>query len=174
MTAFMHNFIKMKYVELGYLQNHPYYLISDKEMIEAFTMDRGFFHDYYPCPHEDLQEAYDTLKEGIWSRLDAYIESSGTTIIPDWVYSYMIMRPVTYASDEQDISYLYELTGVKPETIEIEFSANLAFACYATSVEWLKKKPSKYRDRPATMFGETHVTKCLRLKQANILIEPEV
>lgn len=170
---FLHDIIKIRYVDEGYLPNHPYYLISDAEMIDAFKREDGFFDNSYPCPCDDLQEAYQLLKEAIFAKLDAYLESDKNTI-PDWVYSYMLMRPVTYDSDEQDIAYLYELTGVQPETILTEFSPQLARACYATSKDWMKKRPSRYKDRPPAMFGETHVTKCLRLEQANILIDQEI
>ena len=171
---FIHDTIKIMYVNIGYLPNYPYYLTSDAEMIDAFRKEDGFFNDYYPCPSEDLEEDYNTLKLAIWEKLDDYLKSGGVIKIPDWVYSYMLMRPITYESDELDIAYLYELTGVDPVVVPLtEFSPELARACLATSIEWMKKRPSQYRDRPPTMFGETHVTKCLRLKQANILIEAE-
>lgn len=169
---FIHDLIKIMYVNIGYLPNYPYYLISDTEMIEAFCKDDGFFNDYYPCPDPTFDEPYQLLKQSIFGILSEYVAGK-RAVIPDWVYSYMLMRPITFESDEADIAYMYELTGVKPETTLAEFSPALADACYATSVEWMKKMPSKYRDRPPTMFGETHVTKSLRLKQANILVEAE-
>ena len=168
---FIHDVIKIQLVDIGYLPNWPYYLISDKEMIEAFWKEDGFFNDYYPCPCSELQEPYETLRSSIFQNLTNYLEDR--TPIPNWVYSFMLMRPITYESDEADIAYLYELSGVKPTTILTEFGPELAQACYATSVEWMKKLPSKFRDRPPTVFGETHVTKSLRLKQANILVEGE-
>lgn len=171
---FIHDTLKVMYVGLGYLPNYPYYLISDSELIEAFRKDDGFFNEYYPCPSDDLWDDYYTLKEDIWNKLDAYLNSGGAIPIPNWVYSYMLMRPITYQSDELNIAYLYDLTGVDPKVVPLtEFSPELAEACLRTSKEWMKKRPSQYRDRPPTMFGETHVTKCLRLKQANILIEAE-
>lgn len=169
---FLHDIIKLSYVAIGYLPNNPYYLISDKEMFEAFTKEDGFFNGIYPCPTELLQDEYEALKEGIFSRIDYHLETG--LPLANWVYSYMLMRPITYSSDEANISYLYDLTGIDPPQTLAEFSPQLALACYKVSKEWIKKLPSKYADRPPTMFGETHVTKSLRLNQANILVDAEV
>lgn len=168
---FLHDLVKIMYVQIGYLPNYPFHLISDAEMCNAFMKEGGVFDDYYPCPNTHLEEAYNLLKSAIFAHLQAYIDEG--TEIPNWVYSYLVMRPISYESDEANIQYLYDLTKIDPPVSMLEFSAELAEACYATSVEWIKKLPSKYADRPPTMFGETHVTKSLRLAQANILVEPE-
>ena len=52
-----------------------------------------------------------------------------------------------------------------------EFNAEVAMNCYKISKKWIQKLPSKHAHRPPTMFGETHVTKSLRLDQANILLD---
>lgn len=178
---FIHDYIKMIYIEQGYLPNYSYYLISDKEMVEAFWKEGGFFEAKYPCPYNrydeepcaDLVEPYKKLKEAIWLRLEAYLKDPENSSIPNWVYSYMIMNAVTYESLEQDISYISEMVGIDTRKIEAEFTPEVARGCYYTSVEWLKKRPSQFKDRPPTMFGEPHVIKCLRLKEANIFIETE-
>lgn len=167
----IHNYIKIMYSNLGYLPGHPYYLISDAEMFDAFLREDGFFADEYPCPCEDLQDAYDALLNCIKEKITDFLEN-GTTI-PDWVYSYMIMRPITYNSDEADIAYLAEMGNVDMQGVLAEFTPNVARTCYYISKKWLAKMPSKYRDRVPTMFGEPHVTKSLRLDQANVLIESE-
>lgn len=178
----VNDYIKINYIELGYLPNHSYFLISDEEMIDAFRKEDGFFNEYYPCPDEsspDMVEAYEALRTCIWGKLDAYLEDPENVKIPNWVYSYMILNAVTFGSeefggsDEADIAYLYELLGIKSPNPLAEFTPQLAWGCYRTSQEWMKKNPSRYRDRPPTMFGEPHVIKCLRVKQANILIEDE-
>lgn len=168
---FIHDIVKIMYINIGYLPNYPYELISDEEMFNAFTKDDGFFADYYPCPAEDMQEEYDILKDAIFSAVSMHLTDNEE--IPAWVYSYMILRPITYESDEFDISYLYELTNINPPSTYAEFSPELARECLRISTEWIKKLPSRYGDRPPTMFGETHVTKSLRLDQANILVSPE-
>lgn len=170
----IHDYIKITYTELGYLPNYPPYLISDEEMIEAFWKeDGGYFNDMYPCPCEDLEEPYNKLKEAIWLRLEAYLKAPEEVQIPAWIYQYMILRAITYGSEEEDIAYLYDLLGLNSKANLCEFTPEIARGCYRTSLEWMKKRPSQFRDRPATVFGETHVTKCLRLKQANIFIEAE-
>lgn len=164
---FIHNYIKILYMTMGYLSSYPYYLVSDNEMFDAFLKQDGFFADFYPCPDDSLQDAYDALLAAITSHIEAY-KSDGTTI-PDWVYSYMLMRPVTFQSDEADISYICDMGGITSNGLLAEFTPEVAKLCYDVSVRWLQKQPNKYGDRPPTMFGETHVTKSLRLLEANIL-----
>lgn len=170
---FLTDIIKIMYVNIGYLPNYPYHMISDKEMIDAFRRDDGVFNDYYPCPDPSLEDKHMALKLAIWKECDNYLENNSlSATLPAWVLSFMLLRPISVQSDELDIAYLYELTNVEPESTLTEFSAPLASACYDASEEWIKKKPSLNRDRPPSIFGETHVTKCLRLKAANLLIEP--
>ena len=71
----IHDIIKMKYVNLGYIKkNYPYHLISDEEMFNAF-IDLGdedfnthttiinpsvrFFDDYYPNPFAEEDYIYE-------------------------------------------------------------------------------------------------------------------
>lgn len=166
---FIHDIIKSQYSSMGYLPGYPYHLISDAEMFDAFLREDGFFNDYYPCPGERFEEAYTTLREYIAEKISEFM--AGGDELPSWIYSYMLMRPITYASDEADIAYLYDLLGMDPPEALAEFSEQLAGACLEVSRRWLQKLPSKSKDRPPTMFGETHVTKSLRLDQANVLIE---
>lgn len=166
---FLHDVIKILYINLGYLPNYPYHLITDSEMFDAFCKDSGVFADYYPCPGEDLSEAYDTLKAAIDDKISAYLTDG--TEIPEWVYSYLLIQATTYESNEADIAYLYELSGIEPEDTVAQFSENLAKECYAVSTAWIKRLPSLFATRPATVFGEPHVLKSLRLNQANILLE---
>ena len=168
---FIHCIIKLKYITMGYLPGYPYYLISDKEMFDAFLREDGFFNDFYPCPSEDLREAYDALRQYIVDRINDYL-SDGTEI-PAWVYSYMIMNPVTFESDEADIAYICKMGNVDYPGALAEFNEDVAEMCYKVSSRWIQKQPSKHSDRPATMFGEAHVIKSLRLDEANILSTEE-
>jgi len=81
------------------------------------------------------------------------------------------MRPIGEYSDEADIYYLYEIAEIDRPKGLAEFTPDLARYCYQVSSEWIKKLPAKYGHRPPTMFGEPHVTKSLRLLQANVLID---
>ena len=169
---FIHDTIKRMYSSMGYLPGYPYYLISDEEMFEAFLKPDGFFNDFYPCPSENLREAYGLLHNYIAERIQKYCNKEEESL-PDWIYSYMIMRPITFDSPEDDIAYLSDLAGLETPLGAPEFGPEMAEKCYAISIKWIQKQPSKYSHRPPTMFGETHVTKCLRLDQANILLNTE-
>lgn len=159
------------YVDMGFLPNYPYHLISDKEMFDAFLREDGFFETYYPCPDPEFEDAYDALLQCITNYINNF-ETDGTPI-PNWVYSYMIMRPVTYESDEEDIDYICELANIdKPDLLAV-FTKQVAETCFEVSTRWLQKMPSADR-RPPTMFGENHVTKSLRLTQANILFDSDI
>lgn len=159
------------YIDMGFLQDHPYYLISDAEMFDAFLKEDGFFATYYPCPDDSLQAAYDDLLAAIRRHIAQFLDHQEQ--IPNWVYSYMIMRPVTYESPEEEIDYICEMANIdKPDIIAV-FTLQVAQTCYEVSKQWLAKMPSSNR-RPPTMFGETHVTKSLRLMQANILLDSEI
>ena len=164
---FIHDVLKIQYINMGYLPGYPYHLISDAEMFEAFLKDGGVFNDFYPCPEDSMQEAYDALRQGIENAINAYLESG--TEIPNWVYSYMLRIPITYQSDEVDIAYLCELGNIDVPTTVAEFNEEVAEMCLDVSTKWILKQPSKYKDRPPTMFGEAHVIKSLRLDQSNIL-----
>lgn len=96
----VHDIIKIKYVDLGYIKkNYPYHLISDEEMFNAF-MDLGtgfvsnlidpkvrFFDSYYPNPfaeHDVIYQKTNAMGEvvdeislsGEYLRLKSYIISS--------------------------------------------------------------------------------------------------
>lgn len=163
------NYIKMLYSNMGYLPGCPYHLISDKEMFDAFLRDDGFFANEYPCPSEELEEAYEALKECIEGKIKSFLEDDEE--LPKWIYSYMIMEPITFNSDEQDIAYISDMGNIESAGLLAEFTPAVAHMCYSVSTKWLKKQPSKYADRVPTMFGEAHVVKSLRLDQANILLD---
>ena len=167
-NMFLHDVIKIQYTNMGYLPGYPYHLISDEEMFNAFLKTEGFFDDYYPCPGDSLLTEYEALKSGIAEKITAYMLKE-IEELPSWIYSYMLNEVISFSSSPEDISYLYSLTGIEPPLSAIEFSEELAQACYDTSLKWLQKQPAKYSDRPVAIFGEPHVIKSLRLDQVNIL-----
>lgn len=168
----IHNIIKIMYVNMGYLPDYPYHLISDAEMFDAFLKEDGFFSTYYPCPGQKFEEAYDTLFNYIKDSIIDYQEGK-IQKIPDWVYSYMLMRPITYASAEEDIDYLCEMCNITFSNALPVFNEEVANTCYEISKKWLQKLPANVNNRPPTMFGETHVTKSLRLLQSNVLLDSD-
>lgn len=164
---FIHDIIKIQYINEGYLPNYPYHMITDKEMFQAFLLeDEGYFAVNYPLLDPDLQEDYDALLEGIKVCIRAYMVDK--IDIPSWVYSYMLGNTFSVNSDTHDIMYLYELTNLTTTQPDI-FSADLQDECLKISKEWLSKLPAKYGSRPATMFGEPHVIKSRRLAAVNVI-----
>lgn len=162
------NYIKILYSRIGYLPNHPYHLISDKEMFDAFLQEQGVFADYYPCPAESMQDKYNALLDCITDKINKFLNEGEQ--LPNWVYSYMSLNVITYQSSERDLDYLAELLGLYSPTGLPEFTPEMALSCYEVSSRWIQKQPSKYADRAPTLFGEPHVIKSLRLDQANLLL----
>ncbi len=175
MSKLIHDVIKMNLVREGYLPNHPYHLISDVEMIDAFlSVDSegnasGYFADYYP-DHRDmptLHNYHEKLVEGILYHLNKY-KDDNTYEIPDWIYSYMIGACVGPKSDTLERHDLFTLLNL--DNTDDEFTERIHFECYNVSKDWIRKlNPSIQDHRPPTIFGEPHVIKSLRLAQVNVL-----
>lgn len=165
MSKLIHNIIKIKYVNEGYLPNYPYHLISDAEMCDAFISDdgTGFFYDFYPLPDDSLYDEYialvDALKYHI-AKLKESLEADYT--MPVWVYSYMLGQVISQSSDQKDKHDLFVLMNM--DNVEDDFSVNISKYCLKISKIWLSKIPrDKKGVRVPTMFGEPHVIKYLRL-----------
>ena len=183
----IHDIIKIKYVNLGYIKkNYPYHLISDKEMFNAF-IDLGdtdfnntttmidpsvrFFDDYYPNPFADedfdykgtsLSAEYMKLKQYIKDAINAQmdqINQGQEVVLPNWIYTYMLGEVVYQQSEYLDIQDTLVL--LKCFNIDNEFTKAACVSCYAISLAYVSMLSS---GRPATMFGEPHVIKSLRLE----------
>ena len=165
---FIHDIIKLQYIGLGYLPNNPYHLTSDDEMFDAFLREGGFFETYYPCPASELQVEYDELKQFIVNKIREF-RGGEIDSLPSWIYSYMLEQTITIQSSAEDIKYLNDLGSVLQVTALPEFTKDTANMCYEVSTKWIKKLPSKQAGRPATVFGEPHVIKSLRLSQSDTL-----
>lgn len=178
---FIYDLIKIRYTGYGYLLNYPYHLVSDKEMFNAFIKnDLNFFDINYPNPDssdEELTAAYTALKTAIMYHIDMAIATVGLEKpyeLPDFVVSYMLGSVIGVNSDPMDIRDLSKLLRI-PNDAET-FSPNIAKGCYAESTKWLKKTAAPQEvtyngetinPRPATIFGEAHVIKSLRLDNAS-------
>ena len=165
---FIHDCIKMLYSSEGYLPSYPYYLISDKEMFDAFLRDDGYFNANYYCPTLELQSEYDELVLYIQTSIQNYLNDGKD--IPNWIYSYMIHTPITYNSSLHDLYYLNDMLHIDSNNGMPRFDEEVALSCFEVSKKWLQKLPLKDRLRPPTMFGEGHVIKSLRIAQANVLL----
>lgn len=179
----VHDIIKIKYVQLGYIQkNYPYHLISDEEMFNAFIdlgtgftsnlidPDSRFFDMNYPNPFssDDPQEYYDaygSLREYIISSISSYLKYYGTSSesahqIPAWVYTYMLGEVIYENSEYLDKEDMLKLLGCS--NIDNEFTVSACVACYNTSLNYISTLTSGLR--PPTVFGEPHVIKQLRME----------
>lgn len=174
--SMIHDIIKIRFSELGYLPNIPYHLISDDEMCDAFILrdpqDKPcYFYDYYPCVDDSLKSKYDALVEAIHYHIDQFKQSSDPNkALPLWIYSYMNGATIGPQSDPLDIHDLILPLGC--DNMDDEFNIQCANACYNASQAWLMKTTKRYAQledgttidtRPPTIFGEPHVVKYVRL-----------
>ena len=172
MNHIIHDHIKIQYVREGYLPNIPYHLISDEEMCRAFMGSPGddYWSYMYPCPDDNLQTYYDALKADISWHLEDLLshEYDPYYSLPDWVYSYMMGKVISEHSPQYDKHDLLVMLGV--DNLNDIFTPDAAERCYEVSQQWLRKiPPDQLVHRPPTIFGEPHVLKALRLRQAEVL-----
>ena len=210
----IHDILKIRYTNAGYLINYPYHMVSDAEMFKAFMDNNGagFLADNYPClsTNPDVIKAYNQLVLSILYHIDLFMVLD-VNVIPDWIYSFMLGSVISVNSDKLDIHDLSVQLGTS--NLADEFTAACSDACYAESQNWLGgatydltipiisgyesiinamlnaipvtnnpeglytheintfydlahlENNDKIFLRPATMFGEPHVLKSLRLKQ---------
>ena len=189
--------VKIKMVATGYLKNYPPHLISDDEMCEAFLNTTypvstdgqtsfskyhipmtdeeweyfksdtrlSMFRDYYGLPDKALEKQYRDLVSGIVEQLILFEQSmEDGRKLPDWVLSYMNLTTIGAHSEYLDVDGMLMLMGLN--MIEPEFTPAVSARCYEISVEWLKK--TNNGNRPATIFGEPHIIKYLRLQNSNL------
>lgn len=182
---FIHDVIKIQYVNEGYLKDYPPCLLADSEMCDAFlpisypVSDeawQGFmspdtfcmFKDYYPLLDPELEDEYRALVESIAYYISIFkSDLSDNASMPDWVYAYMNESVIGPRSDERDIMDLAKLLNLKVD----EFDNVMAAACYHVSEAWLQKLIDVDEHRVPTMFGEPHVIKSLRLNISNMQVE---
>jgi len=185
---FTHDIIKLRYSIEGYLPNYPPHLISDEEMFEAFiplgyfdfepgkdvTMDQimwnqfcsddnpHYFMDNYPMIADNLLAQYKQLVSDIIYHIKMFLLDSSYSV-PSWVYSYMLHSAIGPTSNKEDIHDL--LVALMCDNIDDEYDEKACNACYNISCKYiggLAKSARAYR--PATMFGEPHVEKYLRMR----------
>lgn len=169
--SLIHDVVKIKYTDEGYLPYYPYHLISDSEMIDAFIFnDSNFFDDTYYCDFKEVESEYESLKSYIRDICSRY-KSDNNVNIPDWVYSYMIGAVVGPESGQKDVHDLLVLMNM--DNLYDEFNASIY-----KSISDISRKAlgySKTRNvesadgyRPVTVFGEPHIIKYLRLDKVSV------
>lgn len=187
MTEFIHDIIKIKYSKLGYLPGYPYHLISDKEMFNAFINisdddNEHFFEDNYPNPFEEqdviykkldnhgvvisevsLRAEYENLKSFIKDSISQCISDVDNGLeasLPDWIYTYMLGEVIYENSPYLDIYDTLALLGAS--NTNNKFTPTACALCYNTSLKYISTLAPGVR--PASVFGEPHVIKQLRLE----------
>lgn len=143
----VHDLIKIKFINEGYLPDYPYHMISDSEMCDAFLnygvsgICTGYFYHAYPkLPDlsEDVKSAWNNLEKAlVYYLYNLKCSDSIDYILPDWVYSYMLGIVLGPESDTLDIHDLITLLGV--DNIDDEFGKLQYEACYKVSKDWIRK-----------------------------------
>jgi len=188
--SLIHDVIKIKYVEEGYLPNYPYHMISDIEMCDAFMPEAGdgYFQVNYPCLDMSLDVFYNYLVEAIRWHIQQLKDLKEVDYkLPNWIYTYMLGKVISVNSPVLDIHDLISLLGV--DNLDDEFGTEQSAACLQESINWLRKtriieNPISvvYGDetiiidmyRPPSQFGEPHVIKSVRLRDSDPMTEQGV
>ncbi len=188
----VHDIIKIKYVNLGYIKkNYPYHLISDEEMFNAF-IDLGdedfnkkttvinpevrFFDDYYPNPftddegypvreYTDYYEAYTKLRSYIVACIKKYLQYYGTTEESTYTlpdWIYTYMLGEVIYKQSEYKDIEDILELLHCDNYDNDFTIEACIACYNTSLNYVSKLTTG--TRPPTVFGEPHVIKYLRME----------
>ena len=173
---FLHDIIKIRYVREGYLPNHPYHMISDDDMFNAFMPETadGFFSYYYPQPdNATLQGRYETLVNSIKYHI-AMKKAAPDYTLPAFVYTYMLGAAVGIHSGDK---YIHDIiTPLGAGNLDDEYTEQAMFAVYAESKYYLDRvqtdKTVEYNGdtvhlRPPTIYGEPHVVKSIRQRQSS-------
>lgn len=165
--------IKIKYIQSGYLPDHPYHLISDNELLDAFIFNTdNYFDDNYSIESadEELIDIHHQLKEELIYHVNLAKAANDASVLPSWVTSYMLGTVVSETSGLKDIDDLIKLSNLKDVIPAGQFNDILYRSNANISREWIGKLPSaKKEHRPITIFGEPHVIKSLRLSQVDVL-----
>lgn len=152
-------------------------VLTDDESWNRFIngTELCYFRDNYPLyrttsceiPEKLIDEAkYKKLVEALAYHIEEFKTSNyDNTVLPDWVYSYMLGSTCGVHTNQLDMHYL--LVMLDTDNTFDEFTPEAAEACYRVSEDWLKRS-SELEHRPPTMFGEPHVIKSLRLQQVSL------
>ena len=134
----VHDVIKIRLVEDGYLPNYPYHMMSDREMIAAFmgTDGAGYFQENYKC----LDRTNDVLKIMYYQLVlsvayYAAMYQVAEQEIPDWVYSYMLGSTISTNSGSLDIHDLN--ASLHTENDSDEFTLASSVACLNVSAAYI-------------------------------------
>lgn len=171
---FIHDLIKIKYTDDGYLPDWPYHEISDSEMCDAFLKERfdddddvkitdseSYFFNNYPLLTEALQPAYNQLVKNLTYWLDKCKSSQEDIyIMPDWVYQYMLGTVISVNSDQRDKHEI--LVYLDVDNLDDDWTVDAEIETYKISQKCLAQIHD-LDHRSATMFADPLVHRYLRL-----------
>ena len=149
----------------GSKRNLMAFLAANSLDTEVSLSDECYFSDNYPLLFPKYMDTYNILVDALVYHLDLYlqtIKSAERYVVPNWVYSYMNGSSISINSPYLDKSGLFTL--LNQDNIECPFTTDVFDQILSISSDWIKKlPPAKRENRPATIFGEPHVIKSLRL-----------
>ena len=158
--------------------------VDDNFNSSIIDKNTRFFDSYYPNPFAEsdmyyekknamgevidrisLSGEYTKLRNDIIARIKDYLKYAGTAeaadhVLPDWIYTYMLGEVVYQQSEYLDIYDTLALLGCS--NLDNEFTQEACYTCYVTSLGYVSTLTTG--SRPATVFGEPHVIKSLRLE----------
>ena len=125
----IHDVIKIRLTNDGYLANYPYHMMSDREMFAAF-MGNGtvnYFTDNYPCL-DRTNDVLKTLRNQLALSVLYYtaMYQVAEQAIPDWVYSYMLGSTLSVYSDKLDIHDLNAQLHTENDSDEFTLASSVA------------------------------------------------
>lgn len=123
----------------------------------------SWFKDKYPLLVPELEPQYRQLVEDIVYHLTAFKQSlDDKKKLPDWIYCYMLGDVLSVHSNIYDLHDMLIALGV--DNVDDIFTPAAQAACYNVSELWLARySNTTLEHRHATLFGEPHVLKSLRL-----------
>lgn len=124
-----------------------------------------YFKDNYRLPDDSLFSEYAKLTSEIYYHIKMYKQAQAdyqTYEMPDWVYSYMLGKVISYNSPQADRHDL--LVSLGEDNIDDIITTHVNQKCLEISKQYINKYPEQMREhRPPTMFGEPHVLKSIRI-----------
>lgn len=189
---FVHDIIKIKYINEGYIKNYPPSLLSDGDMVRAFMS----YYDYdYRTPAE-IRDGVTLSNDERWRRflegseicyfrdnyplIDPSLEAPYRKLV-DSICSYLkefldstedepvlpdwiysYMLGVVIGPNSTQLDKHYMFVLLDVDNLMDDYDLRVATECYKVSTICINTL-SKSSSRPPTMFGEPNVLKYLRV-----------
>lgn len=189
-SNYIHDIIKIKYTDLGYLPDYPYHLLSDSEMCDAFLpkaipddvelkdfnefvddISCYFYDNYYIHLTEDENAEdndmlrifgyYKTLTQNLKYWLDkCKANLNDSYTMPNWVYQYM---NGTVLGEDRNVNDMHQfLVDIDDDNLDDEYNESIYQQCYNLSYKCL----SRIKDldhRSPSIFVDPTILRYVRL-----------